>query len=443
MQYLIRATTTRVAMKKANLVLRAALAAAGLIGMVGTTMAPVSALAADKPAAAPKISPKVAKPLKAAQDAIQAKDWATANAALAEANAIPDKTPYEQYMTNELAWYVMLQEKKYPEAAVLLEKQLASGLIPEADLPARTKAMTQLSYQNKEYAKAIDYGNKYLALVPNDTDIGVLVATGYYMQNDYAGARTAAQKLIAANPKPTEQMLQLQLSSSVELNDRPGVMKSLEDMLRFYPQQKYWEDLLNQHLFLQNSERDLRTLFRLMNDTGTLTKGEEYTEAASVLIAGGFPTEAQKLLERGMSENAFAGETQSRAKTDLERAKSGAEADRKELPGAAAALAAAKTANQKVATGKLYFSVGDYANAAKAVQAGLTQGGVTDTDDANALLGVALARSGDSAGAVRAFDSVKDARLSEISRLWKLYIETQSGGAVAATPATPAPEPAQ
>jgi hypothetical protein len=33
-------------------------------------------------------------------------------------------------MTNELAWYVALQQKKYPEAAALLEKQLESGQIP-------------------------------------------------------------------------------------------------------------------------------------------------------------------------------------------------------------------------------------------------------------------------------------------------------------------------
>jgi hypothetical protein len=29
--------------------------------------------------------------------------------------------------------------KKYPEAAVILEQQVASGLIPPADLPARMK----------------------------------------------------------------------------------------------------------------------------------------------------------------------------------------------------------------------------------------------------------------------------------------------------------------
>ena len=104
-------------MKKANQVLRAALLAAGLTGAAfGLTTTHVALAADAKPAAQEKISAKVGKPLKAAQDAIQAKNWDAANAAIAEANALEGKTPYETYMTNEMAWYVLLQQKKYPEA---------------------------------------------------------------------------------------------------------------------------------------------------------------------------------------------------------------------------------------------------------------------------------------------------------------------------------------
>jgi len=426
-------------MKKANQVLRAALLAAGLTGAAFGLMTTHVALAADaKPAPQEKISAKVGKPLKAAQDAIQAKNWDAANAAIAEANALEGKTPYETYMTNEMAWYVLLQQKKYPEAAVILEQQVASGLIPPADLPARTKALTQLSYQNKNYDKAIDYGKKYMALNPSDQDIAMLIATSYYMKNDFAMARTESQKLIAgATGKPPEALLQLQLRTNVELNDRPGTLKALEDMIRFYPQKKYWEDLLNAQLFLQNGERDLRALFRLIADTDTMDKPDEFTEAASVMVAGGFPTEAQHTIEKGMAANVFQGESKTRAQQEFDRAKSGAEADRKELAGADAALAAAKTGTQMVATGKLFFSVGDHAKAASAIKQGLAKGGVTDTDDANALLGVALARSGDTAGAATAFSAVKDARLAEISRLWKLYLDTKS------MPAAPEAPPAE
>jgi tetratricopeptide (TPR) repeat protein len=162
-----------------------------------------------------------------------------------------------------------------------------------------------------------------------------------------------------------------------------------------------------------------------MDQTSTLDKGEEYSEFASVLLSGGYPGEAQQVLERGMSSNVFAGDARGRAQSDLDKARSQAAIDRKDLPGAEKSLAAAKTGNEMVAIGKLYFSTGEYARAVDAIQKGLAKGGVSDTDDANALLGVAQVRAGNLAGARAAFDAVKDARYAAIARLWLLYLDTK------------------
>jgi hypothetical protein len=48
--------------------------------------------------------------------------------------------------------------------------------------------------------------------------------------------------------------------------------------------------------------------------------------------------------------------------------------------------------------------------------------GLQDVDDANMELGIALARSGKKAEAVKAFDAVKDPKFAEVARLWKLRI---------------------
>jgi tetratricopeptide (TPR) repeat protein len=170
-----------------------------------------------------------------------------------------------------------------------------------------------------------------------------------------------------------------------------------------------------------------------MDETNTLDKADEYSEMATVLLAGGFPAEAQRILERGMSANVFSGDAQSREQGDLDKAKSQAAADRKDLAGAEKALSEAKTGNQMVATGKLYFSVGEYAKAADAIQKGLAKGGVTDLDDANALLGVALVRSDKPTEARAAFEAVKGAKYAEVARLWLLYIDAKAAPTVAAT----------
>ena len=428
-------------MKKANLVLMAALAAAGLVGVAGGSLLPVSvAVAADKDkdkdkaaASKQKLSPEVLKPLVAAQNAMNAKNWDEALVQLQVAQAVEPKTPYDAFMVDELGWYIQLQKKDYAGSAETLERAMNSGFVAEADVPTRLRALTQLNLQIKNYPKAIEFGNKYLALVPGDAEIALQVAQALYLQKDFAGARAAAEKLVAAagTGKPSEPALQLLLRSNYEVKNDAGTIAALESLVRYYPQPKYWEDLLNTQLFRTKDDRGLRSLYRLMNDTNTLDKGEEYAEMGAALIVGGFPTEARQILERGMASNQLQGDAKARAQADLDRARKQSDADAKDAVNAEKALATAKTGNEIVATGKLYFSTGDYAKAADAIQKGFAKGGVTDADDANMLLGIAYARSGKPTEATAAFSAVKDAKFAEVARLWKLKLASEAASSSA------------
>jgi predicted Zn-dependent protease len=418
-------------MKKTNLLMLVVFATAGLCGLGAVTLAPSPAVAADK--AAPKLSPAIIPPLKTAQDQINAKNWDAAYEAITQAQAVAPKTPYDSYMVDELGWYVLLQKQQLPAAAEALERALNSGFVAPADVTPRLKPLSQIYYQAKNYPKAVEYGNKYLAQVPNDATVAVLVAQSYYLQKDFANTRAIAEKYTAGVAKPDEQLLALALRSSFESKDRAGTMKALESLVRFYPQQKYWEDLLTNQLYETKGDGELRTLYRLMDQTNTLDKADEYSEMATVLLTGGFPGEAQQILERAMSANLYSGDAKGRAQADLDKAKSQAAADRKDLAGAEKALADARTGMQMVATGKLYFSVGEYAKAADAIQKGLAKGGVTELDDANALLGVALVRTDKLAEARAAFEAVKGAKYADVARLWSLYIDGKTTPAVAAT----------
>jgi Tfp pilus assembly protein PilF len=294
-----------------------------------------------------------------------------------------------------------------------------------------------MSLQNKDYAKALQYGTTYLQSNPNDTEIALALAQARYLSGDFAGAKAAAEQIIASNPKPPESVLLLALRTNYEMKNDAGTMQALEGLVRNYPQPKYWEDLLNNQLFRTKDDRGLRALYRLMEDTNTLDKGEEYGEMGATLVTGGFPIEAKQILERGMAANVFQGDAKARAQGDLDRARSGAALDMKDLPNADKQLGAAKNANEMIGIGKLYFSAGEYAKAADAVQKGLTKGGATDADDANLLLGVARARAGNNAEAAAAFEAVKNPALAEVARLWKLKLDTAS-----APPAPAATAPA-
>jgi tetratricopeptide (TPR) repeat protein len=412
-------------MKKANLLFVATLAAAILMGITAGVLAPATAVAAE----GQKLSASVMKPLKATQDAMTAKNWDEALVHIKDAQAVQPQTPYDTFMIDEMSWFVLLQKKDYAGAATALEASVNSGFVSAENLPQRLKALAQLNYQIQSYPKAVEFGNRYLELVPSDADIGVLVAQSYYLQKDYANARAAVQKLTAGTAQPNEQLLLIALRCNFELKDRPGTMQTLEALVRNYPKPKYWEDLLTNQLYETKGDRELRNLYRLMEQTNTLDKPEEYSEMASVLISGGFPSEAAKILELGMAANVFTGQTLTREKSDLDRARTGAAADRRDLASADKALAAAKTGNEMVAFGKLYLSVADYPKAVDAIRMGLAKGGVPDTDDANALLGVALVHAGQPADARAAFGAVKDPKYAAVTRLWVLYIDSQAAAA--------------
>lgn len=418
-------------MKRANLILMAALAAAGLTSVSGALLAPATAVAAGEQ----KVSAKIGKPLRAAQEALAAKNYDEALASIGEADAVEPKSPYEAFMVEELRWFALVQTKDYAGAVDSLKRAIDSGFVPAEDMPRRYKALAQLTYELKRYPEAVEYGKQALSLAPGDNETALLVAHSYYLAEDFAGARGFIDAYLAAGNKPDEQMLLIAVRSSVELNDRAGTMRGLELLIRNYPAEKYWKDLLNNQLYETKSDRDLRALYRLMQDANTLSKPEEYSEMATTLMTGGFPTEAKNVLERGLAANVFSGQSLTRAQADLQRARSGAEADRKELPGAPQALAAAKSGNEMVAIGKLYFSVGDYPKAADAIRQGLAKGGVSDTDDAQALLGIALARSGQGSPAIEAFGKVSDPKLAEVTRLWQLFVETSGQPAPGPAPA--------
>jgi tetratricopeptide (TPR) repeat protein len=143
---------------------------------------------------------------------------------------------------------------------------------------------------------------------------------------------------------------------------------------------------------------------------------------AQALVVGGYAIEGQRVLEKGLASGVFSAEDQARAQRTLDTAKRHAAEQRKALPGADKALASAKTGNAAYEVGKLYFSNADYAKAAAAFQKALAAGGLSDVDDANAELGMALARQGKKAEAAKAFDGIKDPKFAEIARLWKLSL---------------------
>jgi len=401
---------------KATWILTAALAFTGMAGVSAALLAPSVAEAQQT------IGPKVGVPLKAAQEAVQKKNWNGALAKIKEAQAVKPRTAYEDYMINELLWYVYLQQGRNADAARLLEQQIASGQMPAGERVQRTKTLSQLYFRAGNYPKTVQTGNQYLKSVPGDKDVQILVAQAYFQQKDYKNAAAAADRILKGGQKPSEDLLQLQLRSYYELKDQAGIDKALEQLLTYYPTPDTWDRLLAGYIEKTNHDHELLALYRLSEDVGALTKSRQYIDMAQALYVSGFAIESQRIMEKGLEAGLFSGEELTRAERTRDTAQRKADADRKSLPAAEKSLAAAKTGDEAYELGKLFFSAGMYPQAAAAMKKALSLPGLSDKDDANMELGMALTRAGQKAEAGKAFDAVKDPEFAEVARLWKIRL---------------------
>jgi tetratricopeptide (TPR) repeat protein len=399
---------------KPSWVLTAALAFTGAAGMSAALLAPSVAEAQQK------IGPKVGVPLKAAQEAVQRKNWNGALAKIKEAQAVQPRTAFEDYKINELLWYVYLQQGRNADAARLLEQQIGSGQMPAGEKVQRTKTVAQLYFRAGNYPKAAQAANQYLKSAPNDAEAQLLVAQSYFQQKDYKAAVTAANRLIKPGQKPSEDLLQLLLRSNYELKDAAGTSAALEQLLTYYPSPDTWDRLLDGYIQQTNHDHELLALYRLSEDVGSLTKSRQFLDMAQALYVGGFAIEAERVMDKGLAAGLFKGEELTRAQRTRDTAKKKADEDRKALAMADKSLAAAKTGDAAYKIGQLYFSAGRYAEAAEAMRKALTLPGLSEVDDANMEMGIALVRAGKKAEAIKAFDAVKDPKFAEVARLWKL-----------------------
>src|SRR4026209_2939631 len=140
-------------MTRARIVALALTLAMGTVSAAGL----LSATTAQAAEPAGKVTTKaVAEPLKKAQEAMKNKQWYAALAGIKQAQASEKKTPFEAYQIDEFLGYVLIQQKKFGEAAPVFERMINSGFLPPEQVDDRTKTVAQLYFQVKDYKKSAE-----------------------------------------------------------------------------------------------------------------------------------------------------------------------------------------------------------------------------------------------------------------------------------------------
>jgi hypothetical protein len=402
----------------------AAIAAAVALAVGGLTVS-TSVVAQEKQA----VSKGAAKVLKAANDAVQAKKWDEAIARLQEAQALPNRTPYDNYVIAQLQAFAYARKGNYAEAGKAMEAQLESGMVPAAEQSNLVKGLSTVYYQLKNYPKSGEYGLRAIKAGAGDAETYTLVAQSYYLQGKYQDTVKFLNDYISDQEKrgqsPKEQTLQLVSESYIKLNDNNGSTATLEKLVSYYPKPNYWNNLLYVLMRTEgNSDRVTLNIYRLMLDTNTLKQASDFTEMAQLALEQGTPCEAQRVIEKGVAENAFAEQRdKERNQRLLETSKKACATDQAGIAKFETEAKAAAGGEADVRLGQAYLSFDQYDKAVEAIQRGIGKGSLKSPEEAQILLGMAQLKRKNADEAGKAFKAVKgsDAKLTRLANLWALH----------------------
>ena len=408
-----------------------AILTAGVVTVLGP--AP-RAQAAAKPAPGPKMNPAVLKPLQAAMELINGGKFAEAEVELQKADAVPEKTPFEQFQIDELVGFTSLKESKYDAAAKAYERGIESGLLAPEQVADRLRLLSQLFLQTqpRNLAKSGDYGKRWLETTGKRDPVMLgLVGQAAYFSNNYSEAATYMKEAVtvskAAGQKPDENWLLIFQSSSAKLKNNPGIIESTTELVRFYPRKEHWltlsQDLLTH---AANKDRQILQVYRLLYQVDAMDSADDFMEADSAAIQLGSPGEALQFMEKGYSSGILTTSgDKAKSQAALDEAKRLAAADQKALPQFEKEAQAAKSGEADVKLGEAFLSYGQPAKGLEAIQRGIGKGGVKSVDEANLSLGRAYILSKNNAEAIKAFALVNSPEYAQLAQLWSIYAGQQ------------------
>ena len=384
--------------------------AAAIGGLLALAALPNASHAADT------LGPNVAKPLSDAQNLYRAHKYRDALTKIAQAAAVPNKTPYESYMVEEMRGAAAAAAGDFGTAAQAYETLLSSGQLKGEDEQRTTAALAGIYFQQKNYAKAISVAQRYLKAGGGDPDMRTLLVQSYYLSNDCANVvnllKPGVDAQVRASHAPDESQLQLLGTCSQRVKDDATYRSSLEKLVAYHPRQPYWDDLF--HAIRSkpgySSRLDIDT-YRLRRATGSFGTADDYMEMTQLAIVAGTPAEARQVIDQGFASGVLGHDAQA----DREKRLQALAANR------AQGLADGANPVAPIDAGFNQVFAGQAKAGLAAMEAAIAKGGLDHPDEAQLHLGVAYYVAGQKAKALQAFRSVKgNDGSADLARLWTL-----------------------
>ncbi|MGJ7917730.1 tetratricopeptide repeat protein [Massilia sp. LXY-6] len=406
-----------------------------MLAAIGLNAAPAlmhGAYAQDKnaqAAAQPKpdtVRPELFKLLDPAQvkPLMDAKNYTEVQNRVNQAEAFPDKTPYETYVLNRMKLSLATASGNEQASIAALEAILASGKLPDADKAQFTQALAGMYYNAKNYPKAIEWFKRFQAENPNSDAATAPLVRSYYLSNDFANAMKLLRPQLEAAQKsgkaPSSEDLRLYASAANRVKDDNAYLYGLEQLITYYPNDDYWMDTINRGVVRKPGfqEVNITDVLRLEFAAVKVMTPEMYTELAELALKDGFPTEAKKVVDAGFAAGALGtGSAAAQHRQLRDRATKEAANDAKNIASGEASAAKSKTGAGLVNLGWAYVTMDQFDKGIGFIEQGIAKGGLKQPDEARVRLGMAYLRAGQKDKAIQTFQTVKaGGGLSDIAK---------------------------
>ncbi|WP_118857117.1 tetratricopeptide repeat protein [Sphingomonas mesophila] len=356
----------------------------------------------------------------ALQTAVNANDAANIPARLAAAQAVA-KTADDRYFIASLQVKAALAAGDLAALKTGVEALEASGGADAADLGKRYADLGNRFHKAGQAAPAAAALEKAIKADPSNPQAMMLLADLRSKQGNNAEAVSLMQRSFAASKARGEKVAENNYKFAAGLAYKlrsPAALDITRDWLAAYPTATGFREGLRLYRDISGAKgAALADAMRLARAANALNGRSDYYAYVVALLDSGATTEAKAVLAEAAASGINVQD--SAFKTLSTRAAA--------APARAAADAAAKTAlaggsaSALIAAGDSLYGLGAYAEAAPLYRAAVAKG---DTGLANLRLGMALARSGDKAGATAALNAVAGPNQT-LARFWLLWLASR------------------
>jgi len=370
---------------------RAALRARAAAIFLGAAVAGAG-LAISVPADA-AVRPAVGRPLQEAQSLAASGNYSGAMAKVHQAEAVGGLTGEESHVIEQMKAYVESRENSTSGAGKLA-----------AD------------YRSGRWSAVIQDAESMKGLGANDM---AAVATAYYRLHQDSQCLSYIDQHFGNGGGAV--VLEIKRACAYEAGNDKAQTEALEQLVAITGKPDYWSQLLS------SAERSkalkdpqMLDIYRLRLRTGSMEGAKDYMLLSKLALAGGFPSEAMAVEQKGIDAKVLSGDTVNRlvAMSKTQQAQ--------DIGGWAAKLAAAQKApsgDALIKLGEDLIGQGKAKDAIPLIQQGIAKD-KTDMGNAYRTLGLAYLDAGDKDQAIRAFGKVKGNGTPNqelLARIWILY----------------------